>query len=109
VDIRKEILYPQIQGVTNLTPLTESRPRDSRRGLQENEIGLLVFPRLSWVDFSTRLTCGLVALTSRCSRTTDAILEDLLDVWVRTHTRFRCTTLILSVDVDRIAFIGVSD
>jgi hypothetical protein len=32
VDIRKEILYPQIHGVTNLTPLTESRPRDSRRG-----------------------------------------------------------------------------
>jgi hypothetical protein len=32
MDIRKEILYPQIQGVTNLTPLTESRPRDSRRG-----------------------------------------------------------------------------
>jgi hypothetical protein len=32
VDIRKEILYPQNHGVTNLTPLTESRPRDSRRG-----------------------------------------------------------------------------
>jgi hypothetical protein len=32
VDIRKEILYFQIQGVTNLTPLTESRPRDSRGG-----------------------------------------------------------------------------
>jgi hypothetical protein len=32
VDVRKENFYPQIQGVTNLTPLTESRPRDSRRG-----------------------------------------------------------------------------
>jgi hypothetical protein len=32
MEIRKEILYPQIQGVTDLTPLTESRPRDSRRG-----------------------------------------------------------------------------
>jgi hypothetical protein len=32
VDIGKENLYPQTQGVTNLTPLTESRPRDSRRG-----------------------------------------------------------------------------
>jgi hypothetical protein len=31
VDIRKEILYPQIQGVTNLTPLTGISPRDSRR------------------------------------------------------------------------------
>jgi hypothetical protein len=31
VNIRKEILYPQIQVVANLTPLTESRPRDSRR------------------------------------------------------------------------------
>jgi hypothetical protein len=32
VDIRKRKFTPQIQGVTNLTPLTESRPRDSRRG-----------------------------------------------------------------------------
>ena len=55
------------------------------------------------------LTCGLVALTLRCLRPIDAILEDLLDLWVRTHTRFRCTTLILSVDVDHIVFIGVSD
>jgi hypothetical protein len=38
----------------------------------------------------------------------NAILEDLLDLWVRTHTRFRCATLILLVDVDRIASIGVS-
>jgi hypothetical protein len=29
---RKRNFIPQIQGVTNLTPLTESRPRDSRRG-----------------------------------------------------------------------------
>jgi hypothetical protein len=35
------------------------------------------------------LTCGLVALTFRCSRPIDIILEDLLDLWVRTHTRFR--------------------
>jgi hypothetical protein len=41
-DIRKEILYPQVQSVTNLTPLTESRPRDSRRGKQENKSGSLV-------------------------------------------------------------------
>ena len=54
------------------------------------------------------LTCGLVALTFRCLRPIDAILEDLFDVWVRTHTRFRCATLILLVDVDRIVFIGVS-
>jgi hypothetical protein len=39
MDIRENILYPQIQGVTNLTPLTESRPRDSRRGQEENKIG----------------------------------------------------------------------
>jgi hypothetical protein len=54
------------------------------------------------------LTCGLVALTFGCLRPIDAILEDLLDLWVRTHTRFRCATLILLVDVDRIVFIGVS-
>jgi hypothetical protein len=53
------------------------------------------------------LSCGLVALTFRCLRPIDVILEDLLDLWVRTHTRFRCTTLILLVDVDRIVFIGV--
>ena len=28
VNMSKEILYPQIQGVTNLSPLKESRPRD---------------------------------------------------------------------------------
>jgi hypothetical protein len=55
------------------------------------------------------LTCGLIALTFRRSRPIDAILEDLLDIWVRTHTHFRCTTLILLVDVDSIVFIGVSD
>jgi hypothetical protein len=55
------------------------------------------------------LTCALVALTLRCLRPIDAFLEDLLDLWVRTHTRFRCATLILLVDVDRIVFIGVSD
>jgi hypothetical protein len=55
------------------------------------------------------LTFRLVALAFRCSRPIDAILEDLLDLWVRTHTRFRCATLILLVDVDRIVFIGVSD
>ena len=58
---------------------------------------------------SVSLTCGLVALTFRCLRPMDAILEDLLDLWVRTHTRFRCATLILLVDVDHIVFIRVSD
>ena len=48
----------------------------------------------------------MVALTIRCLRPI-AILEDLLDLWVRTHTRFRCATLILLVDVDRIIFIGI--
>jgi hypothetical protein len=91
VDIRKEILYPQIQGVSNLTPLTESRPRDSRRGQQENKIGSLIV--YSFFDSSLSLgtlTCGLVASTFRCLRPIDAILEDLLDLLVRTHTRFRC-------------------
>jgi hypothetical protein len=55
------------------------------------------------------LTCALVALTFRCSWSTEIILEDLLDLWVRIHTRFRFATLILLVDVDRIVFIGVSD
>jgi hypothetical protein len=47
-------------------------------------------------------------LTFRYSKPIDAILEDPLDLWVRTQTRFRCATLILLVDVDRIVFIGVS-
>jgi hypothetical protein len=55
------------------------------------------------------LTYRLVALALRCLKLNDVILEDLLDLWVRTHTRFRCATLILLVDVDRIVFIGVSD
>jgi hypothetical protein len=54
------------------------------------------------------LSCGLVALTFRCLRPIDAILEDTLDLWVRTCTRFRCATLILLVDVDCIVFIRVS-
>jgi hypothetical protein len=29
---KEEKILPQIQGVTNLSPLKESRPRDSRRG-----------------------------------------------------------------------------
>jgi hypothetical protein len=53
-------------------------------------------------------TCGLVALALSCLRPIDAILEDLLDLWVRTHTRFHCATLILLVDVDHIVFIGVN-
>jgi hypothetical protein len=55
------------------------------------------------------LTCALVALTFKRLRPSETLLEDLLDLWVRTHTRFRCATLILLVDVDRIDFIGVSD
>jgi hypothetical protein len=50
----------------------------------------------------------MFALTFKCLRPIDAIFEDLLDLWVRTHTRFRCATLTLLVDVDRIVFIGVS-
>jgi hypothetical protein len=57
---------------------------------------------------SATLTYGLVALTFRCLRPIDAILEDLLDLWVRTHTHFRCATLIFLVDVGRIVFIRVS-
>jgi hypothetical protein len=30
--LEKKFYTPQIQGVTNLTPLIESRPQDSRRG-----------------------------------------------------------------------------
>jgi hypothetical protein len=54
------------------------------------------------------LSCGRVALTIRCLRPINAILEDFLDLWIRTYTRFRCATLILLVDVNRIVFIGVS-
>jgi hypothetical protein len=55
------------------------------------------------------LTYRLVALALRCLRPIDAFLKDLLDLWVRTHIRFCCATLILLVDVDRIVFIGVSN
>jgi hypothetical protein len=41
VNMSKEILYPQIQGVTNLSPLKESRPRDS--GLVSKEFGVFGF------------------------------------------------------------------
>jgi hypothetical protein len=54
------------------------------------------------------LTCGLVALTFRCLIPIDTILEELLDLWFRTHTCFCYATLILLVDVDHIVFIGVS-
>jgi hypothetical protein len=40
-DHKKEILYPQIQGVTDLSPLKESRPRDS--GLASKEFRVLGF------------------------------------------------------------------
>ena len=63
-----------------------------------------------FVNFdSASLTCGLVALIFKRSRPIDTILENRLDLWVRTYTRFRCATLILLVDVDLIVFIGVSD
>jgi hypothetical protein len=38
-DNEKEILYPQMQGVTDLSPLKESRPRDL--GLASKEFGVL--------------------------------------------------------------------
>jgi hypothetical protein len=110
-DIRKEIFYPQIPGVTDLTPLTGISPSRFKKRLARK----MRMVHRSFIASSDStltlptLTCGLVALTFRCSRPIDAILEDLLDLWVRTHTCFRCTTLILSVDVDRIVFIGVSD
>jgi hypothetical protein len=37
VDIRKEILYPQIHGVTNLTPLTESAPEIQEEASKKNK------------------------------------------------------------------------
>jgi hypothetical protein len=105
----KEILYPQIQGVTNLSPLKESRPEI--QGETSKKMRLVhrsfIASSNSTLTLAT-LTCGLVALTFRCLRPIDAILEDLLDLWVRTHTRFRYATLILLVDVDCIVFIGVS-
>ena len=41
VNMSKEILYPQIQGVTNLSLLKESRPRDS--GLVSKEFRVFGF------------------------------------------------------------------
>jgi hypothetical protein len=40
-DNYKEILYPQNQGVTDLSPLKESHPRDS--GLARKELRVLGF------------------------------------------------------------------
>ena len=41
VNMSKEILYPQIQGVTNLSPLKESRPEI--QGWSAKSSGYLVF------------------------------------------------------------------
>jgi hypothetical protein len=43
MDIREEILYLQIQGVTNLTPLTESCPEIQEDASKKNKIGSLIF------------------------------------------------------------------
>jgi hypothetical protein len=50
----------------------------------------------------------LVVLTFRCLRPIDAILEDLLDLWVRTHTRFHCTTLILLDMLIALSSLGLA-
>jgi hypothetical protein len=39
VSIKEEKFYPQVQGVTNLSHLKESHPRDSR--LASKEFGIL--------------------------------------------------------------------
>jgi hypothetical protein len=90
MDIREKKLCPQIQGVTDLTPLIGISPPRFKKKLGRKQGWFIGCSHLSWVDFSTRLTCGLVALAFRCLGSIDAILEDLLDLWVRTHTRFRC-------------------
>jgi hypothetical protein len=41
-------------------------------------------------------------------RPIDAFLEDPLDLWVRTHTRFCCATVILLFVVDRISSLGLA-
>jgi hypothetical protein len=41
VNMSKEILYPQIQGVTNLSPLKESRPEI--QGWSAKSLGYLAF------------------------------------------------------------------
>jgi hypothetical protein len=109
VDIRKEILYPQIQGVTNLTPLTRISPSRFKERLARKRYWFIGYSQLLRFNFdSASLTCGLIILTFRCSRPTDAILEDLLDQWVRTHTRFHCATLIILVDVDQLSSLGLA-
>jgi hypothetical protein len=90
VDIRKRNFTPQIQGVTNLTPLTGISPsrfkKKASKKMRSVHWSFIASPD-STLTLET-LTCGLVALTFRCLRPIDAILEDLLDLWVRTHTRF---------------------
>jgi hypothetical protein len=111
VNIRKRNSIPPNSGCYKSNPLNGNLALE----IQEEATKKMRLVHWSFIASSNSaltlpaLTCGLVALTFRCSRPTDTILEDLLDLWVRTHTRFRYATQILLVDVDRNVFIGVSD
>jgi hypothetical protein len=106
--ILEKKFYTPNSGCYKSNPLNKISPLRFKKKLARKQGWFIVCSRLSWVDFeSACLTCGLVALTLRCSQPIVTFLEDLLDQWVRTHTHFRCTTLILLADVDRIVFIGV--
>jgi hypothetical protein len=52
-DHKKEILYPQIQGVTDLSPIKESRPRDLRLASKEFRVlgSEIIFPFLGCFFF----------------------------------------------------------
>jgi hypothetical protein len=110
VDIKKRNFIPSNSGCYRSNPLN----RNLALEIQEEASKKMRVVHRSFIASCNStltlatLTCALVALTFRCSRPTEIILEDPLDLWVRTHTHFHCASLILLVDVDRIAFVVVS-
>jgi hypothetical protein len=64
-----KFLYPKIQGVTNLAPLTESRPEIQEEASKKKQDWFIGCSQLFRFNFdSTSLTCELVALTFGCSQ-----------------------------------------
>jgi hypothetical protein len=120
VSKKKKKFYPQIQGITNISLLKESRPRDSRLASKEFRVlghqiiftllGCFFLRVVTPSDFahSDSFPPGDSVYSLKNLRWLLYIGQVLLDLWVRTHTSFHCATLILLVDVDRIVFIGVS-
>jgi hypothetical protein len=67
-------LYTKIQGVTNLAPLTKSRPEIQEGASKKKQDWFIGCSQLFRFNFdSASLTCGLVALTLGCSQPIDLL------------------------------------